>query len=35
MPQALVALTPMAFVALGFAGRALLLLALDQEIKNA
>ena len=34
LPQALVALTPIVFVALGFAGRELLLLALDQEIKK-
>ncbi len=35
LANALPALTPMAYVALMFAGRELLLLALDQEIKNA
>jgi hypothetical protein len=35
LPKALVGLTPMAFVALMFTGRELLLLALDQEIKNS
>ena len=35
LPKALVGLTPMAFVGLMFTGRELLLLALDQEIKNS
>ncbi len=35
LPNALAALTPMAFVGLMFAGRELLLLALDQELKSA
>jgi hypothetical protein len=35
LPKALVGLTPMAYVALMFTGRELLLLALDQEIKNS
>lgn len=35
LANALPALTPMAFVALMFAGRELLLLALDQEMENA
>jgi len=35
LPQALAAMTPLAFVGLLFAGRELLLLALDQEMTNA
>lgn len=35
LPRALVALTPLAFVGLHFAGRELLMLALDTELENA
>jgi hypothetical protein len=35
LPRALMALTPLAFVGLHFAGRELLLLALDAELETA
>lgn len=35
LPRALAAITPMAFVGLMFAGRELLLLALDEEMNHA
>lgn len=35
LPRALAAITPLAFVGMYFAGRELLMLALDAELENA